>query len=422
MKKIINLLLIIILALTWRFHFIKKEDSLNEYQNHIKKADKFYSMKANLDSFKEYENSEKYAQDKDKEYILLQKIKILLDEDEYLKARHLIDKAYKNKVNLESASKIYLDFCKKNEKYKDMNQFLDDYRKNLDLTNFEKDILSEFIIFPGDYEEINQIGSKMFLLKDKSKQYIVDDNGRKLFTSYYDKVIGFDEKNKLITIKDKNENYLIDFKKNIRAKLSPGDIKTFIDASYVHKKNKLHLKNQLNETINKADYIGNLSDDKRVIINLDKLNIVDKNSKKLHSLKATNTKLDINNNDIVNDMLIIKKDKFRLYDLKEKSYSKFYDEIDFNKEDYIAVKKKDKWGFIDHDFVEVSKFVYDEAKSFSNSIALVKKDGKKFFIDKNFKNINNFNYEDFINFNEEGIGFVKVNGKWNMIKLLRKVR
>lgn len=422
MKKIINLLLILVVIFSWRYHFINQDKKTKNYDDHLKKAEAYYKMQANLDAYKEYEKAEDYMNEDQAEYILSQKVKILLDEDELPKAKKALDQAFFNKVDIKQSGQSYLNYCMKQEKYKEMNDFFKDYRDRIDLKDFEEKIFCEYQILPGQFAKIKQIGQKMFLVSDKSKDYIIDENARRLFTSYYEEVIGFDEKNKLITVVDKKENFLVDFKKNVRAKFVKGKVNHFIEDSYISVDKKSVLKNRLNEDLLKADYIGNLTGDTRLIIEDGTIKVLDGNLKTKAELKASGIKTGVNNEGIFNDTLIIKNDKMRLYNIKEKAFSKYYDDIDFNLGGFIAVKNKDKWGYLDSEFNEITDFIYDKAASFSNEIGFVELEGKKYFINEDFKVIKECIFDEFINFNDQGVAFAKMNGLWKMIKLIKKVK
>ncbi len=419
MKKLINLLLVLLLALAWGEYFKKEDSNKKQFNSYLARADKYYAMKADIDSYKEYESSEKYASDDQKEYVLGRKMHILLRQDEYLKARRQIDNAYIAGINIGEAGSIFLEACLKNEKYKEMNDFIYNYRDKIDLSNFEDKIFTKFREL-GAYDEVKQVGQDMFLLSDQARKYIVDADGRRLFTSYYSDVIGFDEKNKLVTVVDGKEKLLVDFKKNVRAKLLDGNIDYFMDGSYILKDKKYHLNNQLNEKILEADYIGRPDDGKRVVISKNKLEILDGDNKKIDQIDLKKLEPSPYNYELKGGILRIKDGKARLYKLGEKIYSKAYDDIKMGDQGYIAVKKDGKWAYIDDNFNELTAFIYDNAEAYSNGLGFVEIDGRRYFIDNAFKIVDTCDFEAYIPFNKRGVGFIKKKEKWKMIKLIRK--
>lgn len=86
---------------------------------------------------------------------------------------------------------------------------------------------------------------------------------------------------------------------------------------------------------------------------------------------------------------------------------------------YAAVKKGEKWGFVDKKGKMIIEPQYDDARSFSNGYAAVKKGGKWGFIDVSGKQVLGFGFEDARDFIENGKVFVKINNKWEFLKLIK---
>lgn len=421
MKKIINLLIIISLIISWKLFFISHEQLSENYKKHIRKADIYYGMKAYKDAYDEYQRSEKYSKEDEASYIFEKKTRIMLFEKEYQKARKLIDEAYLKGFSIDSIAHEYLETCLKDQKYKDMNLFLDKYSGVLNLSKFEKRIKGQYHTYPGEYQKILQLGEELFLLTDGVKEYILDQSSRKVFTSYYDGIIGFDEANKLITAKVGPENILVDFKKNIRSKLVKGNISPFINNYYVVKASKNILKNQINESLLQADYISSFTDKMAIKVEKGNINLIDMGLKVLKTFKSKAVKEDASGRVIFDKLLILKSDKERIYDIENEIYSAYYDEIDFSRGGNIAVRKGAKWGFINRQLELITEFKYDKANSFSNGIAYVEQAGEKLFIDETFAKVKGLSFEDFINFNRAGVGFIKTKATWKMIRLIRRI-
>ncbi len=86
---------------------------------------------------------------------------------------------------------------------------------------------------------------------------------------------------------------------------------------------------------------------------------------------------------------------------------------------YAAVEVNGKWGFVDKAGKMMIEPQYEEARSFCNQFAAVKKDGSWGFIDAAGKPVIDFAFEGAKDFNERGCVFVKMNGKWKILKLMR---
>lgn len=80
-----------------------------------------------------------------------------------------------------------------------------------------------------------------------------------------------------------------------------------------------------------------------------------------------------------------------------------------------AIKKNNKWGFIDLKGTMVLKFQYDYAYNLIDGIAAVCKDGKWGYINKDGSIYKNFIYDATRSF-YKGKAWAKLNGKWQIIK------
>ena len=127
------------------------------------------------------------------------------------------------------------------------------------------------------------------------------------------------------------------------------------------------------------------------------------------------------NDAIVDGKIIIKNDKYKMYDIKNNKFSQEYDDIDFSYGDYIAVKKGDKWTYIDRDFKEIIEGKYDLAKSFTCGIGIVKEGSYYIGIDRLGKEL--FKLENEIKqFSKEGVSFIRENEEWKMVRLVRFIK
>ena len=110
---------------------------------------------------------------------------------------------------------------------------------------------------------------------------------------------------------------------------------------------------------------------------------------------------------------------FYNYDFKLLSQNLVFEDITFNNDDVMAVKKGDKWGIITSGGETLTDFIYEDVlvnssgAAFESGLAVVKKDGKWRFIDKEGNFISE---EGFAKAKApESDGFIAVadgNGKW----------
>ena len=97
----------------------------------------------------------------------------------------------------------------------------------------------------------------------------------------------------------------------------------------------------------------------------------------------------------------------------------FEDATLFMGEQPAAVKIGGKWQFINKDGKLVSDKSYEGAKSFLNGLAAVCINGKWGFVDEAENVVIEPKFQDASYFNEKGSCFVKMNDKWQLLKLYR---
>ena len=80
-----------------------------------------------------------------------------------------------------------------------------------------------------------------------------------------------------------------------------------------------------------------------------------------------------------------------------------------------AVKRDNKWGFVNKTGKEIIPLIYDAVQRFSEGLAAVNIKGKWGFIDKKNNKIIHFKYDNACQFSEDGLAIVTVNGKQGVI-------
>ncbi len=112
---------------------------------------------------------------------------------------------------------------------------------------------------------------------------------------------------------------------------------------------------------------------------------------------------------------------YYLYDLTGKEIAGPYDEARaFNDNTYAAVKKNDRWIFVDAQGHEKDLGNFENAKSFSNGLAPVQIDGNWGYIDMNGNVVIDCQFVDANMITGYGVGFVKINTMWKILKLISK--
>ena len=86
---------------------------------------------------------------------------------------------------------------------------------------------------------------------------------------------------------------------------------------------------------------------------------------------------------------------------------------------YAAVKKEDKWEYIDRDGKRVLDNQYDDARSFSNGYGAVMIDGKWGFIDMEGNLVIDAVFDNAKDINERGCVYVNDGGIWTLLVLIK---
>lgn len=170
------------------------------------------------------------------------------------------------------------------------------------------------------------------------------------------------------------------------------------------------------------DYVSTINLGIGAVKNGNEWSIIDSTGKVLSDKKYTDIKVDEKNIAYRNERLFVKTAKgYIMVDSKGKQIGKqVYDDAKiFADTTYTAVKKDDKWFFVDKDGKRKSDKTYEEARSYLNGLAAVKIDGKWGFVDENEKLVINNIYNGAKDFNEKGSAFVKIGDNWQLLKLYR---
>lgn len=108
--------------------------------------------------------------------------------------------------------------------------------------------------------------------------------------------------------------------------------------------------------------------------------------------------------------------KVELYKKNKATGLYFDDAKPFNSEGLAAVKKGDKWGFIDKDGNQIIDFKYEDAKSFGGHLGAVKMNGKWGYLSIGGEAVIDCLFEDAGTF-YKGVAPVKINGRYTLLKL-----
>lgn len=416
MNKYINFLLILFVFFLWIFIINKDNENIKISKEYIKNGDMYFDKKIYLDALENYKKSYELINDKN---IKIKIFESYLGLDKNKEAfLYLNSSNFDNQFILKNQERILNKFIKQKD-YKNYNKYLKLSDKSI-YEKFNNKYFGKIIYFENFYDDVNYIplDKDKFIVKNSGWKFV--NNKGKFVSQRYDKIYGYE--NNFMTVNDKNINIIIDNNKNIRGKIICGNIYNFQN-NYIVKKidgKYIYITRSGEEKSGSFNKASNFQEN-YAVVNTKIIKIIDKNFNTVKVLKGNDFKVDIRNNAIYNNKIIIKNNnKYMLYDIKKDLYSAEYEDIDFDYEGLIAVKKQGKWGYIDSDFNKKIDFIYDDAKSFSNDVGIVKIKNEYYLVNKKNENIKKLDFEIFT-FNKDGISFAKKQGKYVMVKLMRRI-
>lgn len=412
--KYINLILILLVAFTWFG---------NEYVDD-KKAVKSCELEKIGDSYFEnklYEDSSYYYKKSrsidDNERINEKILESYIINNDLDKAVDFLNNSKLDENYSKKAQIKILDSLLENEEFKKYNDFVEKSDKNI-RKEYKKRNYSKYIVLDNIYDDIKYVQKDdKFIVKSENKWKLLNENNRAI-TKGYDDIIGFSSN--MITLKEENDTKIIDEKNDERSNLDKGNYYTLKEEKIVkYSDNEYVFINRAGDILSKKFRKASNFENNRAIVLDNKVKIINDKFNTIKELEYNDFKVDNRNNAIYdNKIILIKDDKKVIYDILADKYSKLYDDIDFSYGEFIAVKKNNKWGYLDQKFEEIIQHEYDLANSFSNGLGIVKKKQNYIIINKDNKILEKLK-EEILPFNDNGVSFKKENDKWRMVKLVR---
>lgn len=419
MRKIINLAILSILLIISAFLVLTYRNKSNYVVKQRNYAQAFYNKKLYKDAIKEFEKLNKEDLLKEdvlmiaESYLALEEFNTAINmsiEDFDL---HKIPKEKKHKIQ-ENILKILDD----KEMYKEYNKFflkLDEEFKKKYMDKY----LSDYVIYGESFDQIKYTLNdyKEYIGKKDDFWYLITNKGKIKHSSKNEDILGW--KYPYLTVINQANTLVIDEKNDIRANFDGVEYFSFQHPYIVKNTSSGQIYIDRSSVIKSKAYkkASNFIDNKAVVID-DGIKIIDTNFKPISNIEGKDFKIDSRNNAIYDNKIIVKSKKYKIYDISKEKYSDEYDDIYFSYGQYIAVKNKNKWTYIDQDFNSVSDKGFNQAYSFSNDIGLIKENDRYKIINKNLKVIKEVE-DEIYPFNEEGISFTKKEDKYYMIRLKR---
>ena len=427
MKRYISISMVILIVASWLIFQKSINTRQVNYEKQVNMGDEYAAMGAYIDAIKSYDKAIKYADDNGNK-LYIKKFNIYMKEEKLNEAKNTLSIVYKQGGEVEKLADEYLKKAIENKEYARVNAFIEEFR-NLEASKKYQDEM-KFILEENKsiYSKVIQEGKSYSLVEVSGNYRLINSKDRTIFNKKEGKIRGFDEEKALITFSENGKNILLDFENNTRSILKRGEIKTFNEGSYVLiEPTKQILLDQLNRPLIQANKIGTFSSGNTYILQDRKLRIIDQKLNTIREFEAEDVKENSIGQGVVDNKIILISDegvrkKEKICSIETGKCSKYYDEIDFSRNSFIAVKENGKWGFIGQDFREVASPIYGYARSFSDDIGIVKTREDLYLIDKALKTKKMPLYLDILGFNEEGIGFAKNQIGWKQVKLAKRIK
>lgn len=371
------------------------EDALEVEPSHIDTYIKLANSYMKLGNSNQYESVLKKAIDQDdtnaKPYVALA---------EYYASSESYDKSYEI---LRSATNV-----------KDKKQ----------IKKLQKEYSSYYKTYGGTFTDIKQWKDGFIAVKDGELWGLIDNEASESITPVYNEIGAFDEDESVTPVKQGNEWYYID--KNGYKKLV-GDhsydylgsfCNGYAPASYKGKYGWID--REFEEYHFEYDDVTPFKNGVAAAKKGKKWALINTKFKAITDFKYSNVKLDENDFCSSGGIIFAKQSgKYIMLNTKGKRIGnlKFDDAKPFVTEQYAAVKKGKKWGYVDDEGKLVIKYKYNDAKSFANGVAGVKEKSSWGLINQNGKEVVDSMFDDIGSMNSKGTIFVKNANIWQCIGL-----
>lgn len=415
MKKIHNIFLILILVSLWTITILSNRNVTNDAIEYEKIADRYYENNLYSDALNNYEKS--LSIDK-RDSVKNKIVNTLILDQKYEEAfNKLHDLKISDEGTINYQNKI-LDILIQKEEYRLANK-LSNISKNEVKESYKNKYYSEYYIYDNEYDSIKHNPNEKNIIVSINNKYFFINSKNRIISKKFNNILGKDEN--FQTVVDDEKNKVIDINGNVRSNLYL-DIVGYYKNNYLVAKdnNRFYYIDRVNNINSKAYEKASNFTHGKAIVKESKVKIIDSKFKEIKKFDATDFKIDSKNDAIYDDKIILKNQKYQIYDIKKDKYSKQYDDIDFSYGEYIAVRENDKWGYINQDFEIIKTPKYDYAYSYSQAMGIVKENSEYKILDKNFKEKKKI-INEILPFNNEGISFIKHSDKWKMIRLVRYI-
>lgn len=427
-RKIVPLVLIVFMALSWYMLISSSAKTTNEYNRYLAEARKNAEIGVTKYAIENYNNALKikstvdvyaevadYYKNQEKENELLSWCK------DFFKAYPTEPKAYDCLLESYMRDKDYTS-CYDMIYTAQKRNVSSDY-----ITSVSNEIAYSYKIDFNSYDDVGVYSNNFCAIKSKDAWGFVDRYGTQRISCKYISVGIYTKSNTVPVVNSNGEPYFIDKngEKTLVSKdkyLKFGSMIDNIALAQKESEKYVYVNQEFTVLHGEYDDAKALNNGVAAIKSGDAWTIINKDGKELNSSKYKNVVSDEKNIAYRNDRLFVETaDGYIMIDSSGKQIGNqtFQDAKTFADNTYSAVKLEDKWCFIDKDGKLKSDKKYENARSYINGMAAVKIDGKWGFVDEKEELKIAADFFDAKDFNEKGSCFVKTGDKWQLLKLYR---
>lgn len=407
------------------FSFIKTFGQENAgFQDNIVLGDKAYEKKIYIDAIEYYKEASSYKpEDVDTRIKLANSYLKLGNTSEYETtlldtiSEYPNEKVYIELVDYyvylndyENAYKILLQ-AQDEGKYKEVQKRIKEYSGYYD-------------VIGNAYTDVRQWKDGYLAINVNGVWGLLDQTGNEYIETTYKAIGNYSDEESVTSVSDGNEYYYIN-EEGYR-KLVGDHPYTFLGdfndglapASYNNKWGWIN--RNFEEYHFEYDYITPFLNDICAVKKENKWALMDSDLDLITDFIYDDVKLDANGYCSHAERIFVKQgNQYFLVNKKGKNITdeKFDDVKAFNSDQYAAVKKNGKWGFIDTEGELVIDYQYNDAQSFSNGVAGVKNNTSWAIIKQDNSKVVNYSFQDIRTMNEYGIIPVKNADTWQCIQL-----
>lgn len=298
------------------------------------------------------------------------------------------------------------------------------FSKKID--NIISEIQYEYYL-EGEYVDVGDFSNGFVAVKKKEKWGYLNSKGNRVIDSQFKEAGAFatevaaviDENNKAFYIDTEgNRKIVIDFVDNVKelGYMSGSNIFPVSNG----KKWSFYNLDSKKKVAGDYDEVSAMGNGVAAVKEKDKWKLINQDGKVITKDEYDSVVIDSKGIVCRNDRIFVRQSgSYTMINSEGKKVcnTEFEDAKLFNDEGYAAVKIDGKWGFIDENGKVKIDPEYTEAHSFSNGMAAVKlSNGWGYINEKNEKAIDT-GFDDVKDFNNQGKCFVKIDDKWQVLKL-----